>query len=196
MVLKILVRQLAKMLNKFESDRLILRSWNSSDVEPFLAMNQDDRVVEFLAGKMTKAQVEDFIFQANDHIEKYGFGLWALELKENGKLIGFTGLKYQDFAASFLPAFEIGWRLAFEYWGKGLAFEAAQKNLAIAFDEFKLDHLVSFTAVKNLRSQKLMQKIGMKRDLNGDFLHPKLAKNHHLSKHVLYRIARQDYLKS
>ncbi len=175
--------------NFFETKRLILRPWLESDIEPFYKINQNPKVIEFLAGAMSLEEIKNFISDVNIHIEKRGFGLWAVELKESHELIGFTGLKYQDFAAHFTPCIEIGWRLDSKYWGNGYATEAASEALKIGFQKFNLKEIVSFTVPQNLRSQAVMKKLGMERDFNGDFNHSKLPINHHLSKHILYRIS-------
>lgn len=88
----------------------------------------------------------------------------------------------------FSPAVEIGWRLGSEYWGKGLATEGAKAVLNYGFKKCGLKEIVSFTVPANVRSIRVMEKIGMKRDLAGDFHHPKLPKDHPLSLHVLYRV--------
>lgn len=177
----------------FETKRLILRSWRESDIEPFYKINQDEKVTEFLPGAMSLEEVKNFIKNMNQHIEDQGFGLWAVELKSNQKLIGFVGLKYQDFPAHFTPCVEVGWRLSSEFWGNGYATEAAAAALKIAFEKFKLKEVVSFTVPQNIKSQAVMERLGLKRDLNGDFNHSKLPKNHHLSQHVLYRISAQKW---
>lgn len=172
----------------FETKRLILRPWLESDIEPFHQINQDEKVVEFLPGKMSLIEVKKFISDVNNHILKHGFGLFAVELKANHELIGFVGLKYQDFVAHFTPCVEIGWRLGSNFWGKGYAADAAAAVLEIGFKKFKLKEIVSFTIPQNLRSRLVMERLGLAQDLNGDFNHSKLPINHHLSKHVLYRL--------
>ena len=93
---------------------------------------------------------------------------------------------------SFIPAVEIGWRIGSQFWRKGYATEAARAALEFGFEKIGLSEIVSFTVPANLRSIGVMEKIGMKRDVAGDFLHPKLPLDHRLSQHVLYRI-RRDY---
>ena len=116
-------------------------------------------------------------------------GLWAVEVTSSGAFIGFVGLNPVPFAAPFTPAVEIGWRLARPYWGSGFATEAARAVLAHAFGPWALEELVSFTSTTNLRSQRVMQKLGMRHDPADDFDHPSLPEGHRLRRHVLYRIA-------
>lgn len=92
------------------------------------------------------------------------------------------------FPAPFTPAVEIGWRLARSAWGKGYATEAARRALRFAFEDRGLDEVVSFTSAGNLRSQAVMERIGMTRDPAGDFDHPLVADGHPLKRHVLYRV--------
>ena len=102
--------------------------------------------------------------------------------------MGFIGLNCPAWDAHFTPCVEIGWRLAAAFWGKGYATEGAKAALEYAFKHLKLPQVVAFSVSDNLKSRRVMEKIGMARDLAGDFLHPKLAPQHPLAKHVLYRI--------
>lgn len=170
------------------TERLILRPWKNVDAPTFAAINQDEKVIEFLRGPLNLKECQNFIVKANDHIAKHGFGLWAVEVKETSEMIGFVGLNIPEFESHFTPCVEVGWRLASQAWGKGYATEAAKAVLEIGFRNFQLKEIVSFTVPQNLRSIAVMEKIGMKRDLQGDFFHPKLALDHPLSQHILYRI--------
>ena len=173
---------------KITTERLILRPWQDADVLAFAAINQDKKVIEFLRGPLSLEECQNFIAKANNHITKHGFGLWAVEVKDTKEMIGFVGLNIPDFESHFTPCVEIGWRLSSQSWGKGYATEAAKVVLEIGFKNFQLKEIVAFTVPQNLRSISVMEKIGMKRDLEGDFFHPKLALDHPLSQHVLYRM--------
>jgi ribosomal-protein-alanine N-acetyltransferase len=94
-----------------------------------------------------------------------------------------------SFEAHFTPAVEIGWRLAREHWGKGYATEAARAALAFGQTELDLDEIVSFTAAINLRSRRVMERIGLTHDPADDFDHPRVADGP-LRPHVLYRTGR------
>jgi RimJ/RimL family protein N-acetyltransferase len=83
---------------------------------------------------------------------------------------------------------EIVWRLAAEHWGQGYAQEAARAALHTAFVHLALKQVVSFTAMSNQRSQRVMQQLGMRRDPEEDFEHPDLPDGHPLRRHVLYRL--------
>ncbi len=175
-------------ITKIETERLILRSWREEDVEIFFEINNDEKVIEFLPKALNRQECQNFINKENAQIAQKGFGLWACELKKNNELIGFVGLGIPNFESHFTPCVEIGWRLSFKHWGNGYATEAAKMALEIGFENFGFKEIVSFTATQNLRSIAVMQKIGMTRDKNGDFNHPKLPSEHALSRHVLYRI--------
>jgi len=172
-----------------ETERLILRTWEKEDAEIYSRITQCSKVMEFLCGNsLSVEQVEDFILRENNCQSECGYALWAAELKETGELIGFIGLSYVDWENHFTPAMDVGWILGSQYWGKGYATEGASASLNYGFNELRLEEIVSFTAFANVRSIRVMERIGMIRDFDGDFAHPKLEPEHRLSKHALYRI--------
>lgn len=140
----------------------------------------------FRAGKQLADRIET-------HFSKHGFGLYAAELRSESRFIGYVGFNIPTFQAAFTPCVEIGWRLAAEYWGQGLATEAAREIVRYGFTELGLDELVSFTVPSNVRSIRVMEKVGMSRDPNGDFDHPQLPAGHRLRRHVLYRLSRSAH---
>jgi RimJ/RimL family protein N-acetyltransferase len=168
--------------------RLKLRRWVGTDDEPFAALNADPAVMEYFPHLLTRRQSDDLIDAIERGFEQRGFGLWAVEVRATGAFIGFTGLSEPSYETDFTPAVEVGWRLARAAWGKGYATEAARASLAFGFDHLDLDQIVSFTPVGNTRSRAVMERIGMRRDEEGDFDHPKLPRADPLSRHVLYRI--------
>src|SRR5579862_9265336 len=170
-----------------ETDRLILRRWQSSDLEPFAGLNADPRVMEFFPATLSRSQTEAMIAAVEERITRYGFGLWATELKETKDFIGFIGLNVPSNPLPFSPCVEIGWRLAFDSWGNGYAQEGARAALAFGFETIDIKEIVSFTTVGNLRSRHVMERIGMIRDAKDDFDHPGLPEHHPLRRHVLYR---------
>ena len=117
-----------------ETKRLIIRTWSLEDSEAYYNINQEEGVLKFLPSSLSIEEVNNFIKISNANHEIYGYSLWALELKSNNELIGFTGLNYTDWKAHFTPAVEIGWRLGFKYWGKGYAYEAAMASLQYGFE--------------------------------------------------------------
>ena len=111
-------------------------------------------------------------------------------------MIGIIGLMTPSFEAHFTPAIEIGWRLSSNHWNKGYATEGAKAVLRHAFTELNLDGVVSFTAVNNLASRRVMEKIGLKHNSKDDFDHPKLVEDCPLKRHVLYRLSKKDWMKN
>jgi len=173
-----------------ESDRLWLRNWEKRDREPFARLNADARVMEFFPACLSRAESDCMVDRIEEHFREHGFGAWAAELREERLFIGFVGLAVPKFEAHFTPCVEIGWRLAANYWGSGLATEGAQAVVRHAFEVLKLDALVSYTVPANLRSRRVMEKIGMTHSPSDDFDHPNLPEGHPLRRHVLYRLRR------
>jgi RimJ/RimL family protein N-acetyltransferase len=167
---------------------IILRRWRPSDREPFRALNADPRVMEFFPALLTPEESDDLIARIEQHFDKHGFGVYAAELIETQAFIGFIGLNIPAFEAPFMPAVEIGWRLAHDAWGQGLATEGARAVVQYAFETLKLPSLVSFTSPANLRSRRVMEKIGMIHNPVDDFDHPSLHEGHPMRRHVLYRL--------
>jgi RimJ/RimL family protein N-acetyltransferase len=127
-----------------ETERLLLRRWREADKEPFAGMNADPRVMEYMPGLLSREQSDALVDRIEHHF-RHGFGLWAAELRDSAEFIGFIGLSKPDFDASFTPCVEVGWRLAPQYWSRGLATEGAREAVRFAFQVLRLDSLVSFT---------------------------------------------------
>ena len=177
-----------------ETERLILRQWKNSDFEVFAEMNADDEVMKYFPSTLSREESDVLANKITGLIHQNNYGLMALELKSSGEFIGFTGLHKPEFKAHFTPCAEIGWRIARKYWGNAYAAEAARACLEYAFNELYLKEVVSFTALQNARSVRVMEKIGMKRDLEGDFDHPSLPETSPLKRHLLYRISKQQFI--
>jgi ribosomal-protein-alanine N-acetyltransferase len=166
-----------------------MRAWREEDLEPFAALNADPVVMEHFPSTLTRQESDALVVRITAQLDDLGYGLWALEVRDSGEFIGFTGLALQTFAAHFTPAVEVGWRLKQAAWGHGYASEAALAALAAGWDA-GLDEIVSMTATTNVRSQAVMQRIGMTHDPADDFLHPNVPDGHRLQPHVLYRMRR------
>jgi RimJ/RimL family protein N-acetyltransferase len=173
---------------ELQTERLKLRRWLPEDRKPFAQLNSDARVMEHFPAPLTREESNTMVQRIEAHFEHHGFGLWALEVPGVAAFAGFVGLMIPRFEAPFTPCVEIGWRLAFDHWGRGYAPEAARAVLRFAFERVRLSEIVSFTAVGNLRSRRVMEKIGMSHDPDSDFDHPALPAGHALERHVLYRI--------
>jgi RimJ/RimL family protein N-acetyltransferase len=170
------------------TERLWLRRWRASDRAPFAALNADPAVMQYFPASLSRAESDELIDRFEAGFERDGWGLLALEEQSTRELLGFTGLAHASFEAHFTPAVEIGWRLAHAAWGRGYATEAARRAATFAFETLTLDELVSFTAVGNLRSRAVMQRLGMTHDPREDFDHPHVCEGHDLRRHVLYRL--------
>jgi RimJ/RimL family protein N-acetyltransferase len=176
-----------------DTERLLLRLWEQRDREPFSRINRDARVMEFMPGGLSVAQSELFAERIQNHFREHGFGLYAAELRSESLFIGFVGLQVPKFQAQFTRCVEIGWRLSADYWGRGLATEGARAVVRHSFESLGLESLVSFTVPENVRSRRVMEKIGMTRDSSEDFDHPNLPEGHALRRHVLYRLERSEW---
>ncbi|MCA9799131.1 MAG: GNAT family N-acetyltransferase [Cyanobacteria bacterium HKST-UBA04] len=172
--------------------RLLLRPWTEADRAPFAVMNADPDVAAFLPNPLSRQESDRLIEAIERQFRLHGLGLWAVEETESGQLVGTVGLLVPGFIAHFTspsrPAVEVAWRLGRPYWGKGYATEAARAALAFGFTEKSLGEIVSFTHPDNLRSIAVMERLGMTRDMDGDFEHPFLPAGHRLRPHVLYRL--------
>ena len=179
--------------SELRTDRLVLRRWLAADRQPFAALNSDPMVMEHFPAPLTRAESDAFVDRIEDHFALHGWGLWAVQIAAGDTFIGYVGLSPATFAAHFTPAVEVGWRLAHEHWGQGYATEAARAAITDVFARSLADEIVSFTATTNLRSQQVMQKLGMRRDPHDDFEHPRVAVGHPLRPHVLYRLPRAEW---
>jgi RimJ/RimL family protein N-acetyltransferase len=143
--------------------------------------------MEFFPATLTGSDTGAKVTTIEKKIARDGFGFWAAELKEPKAFIGFIGLNAPDYPLPFCPCTEIGWRLAFDYWGHGYAQEGARAVLEYGFKKLLVTEIVSFTTVNNLRSRQVMEGIGMTYGAQSDFDHPSLPQDHPLRRHVLYR---------
>lgn len=176
-----------------ETERLILRRWTDEDLAPFAAINADPKVMEFIGPPKTEDETRQAVARIEDGFEENGFGLYAAELKETGALTGFIGVSVPHFKAPFTPCIEIGWRLSSAHWGRGLAPEGARAVLDNMFHRDGIAEIVSFTAVINKKSMRVMKKLGMKTNPRNNFDHPALPDDNPLRPHVLYRLNKNEW---
>jgi RimJ/RimL family protein N-acetyltransferase len=175
------------------TERLILRPWRDQDVAAFAALNADPEVMEEMGGPRSRADSEAAARRIREHFDAHGYGGWAVELPRVESFIGFIGLAVPGFEAFFTPCVEIGWRLTRAYWGHGYATEGARAALDFGFEKLGLGEIVSFATTTNLRSRRVMERIGMTRRAEEDFDHPNLPEGHPLRRHVLYRIGHAQW---
>jgi RimJ/RimL family protein N-acetyltransferase len=173
------------------TDRLLMRRWQESDREPFAELNADPDVMHYFPASLDRAGSDALLDRCEQRFEKQGFGLWALELREPGEFLGFTGLNPMPAGVPGAGGMEVGWRLGRSAWGHGYATEAAEAAVRVAFDDLGLDELWSMTAVLNTPSQAVMRRLGM--TLHAHFEHPSLEPGHPLRPHVVHRLARDRW---
>lgn len=172
------------MTDEIRTSRLLMRRWQRRDRSPFADINADPEVMQYFPSSLTRQESDDLVDRIEEHFVEHGYGLWALEVQ--GRLLGFTGLSWATWEADFTPAVEVGWRLARTAWGRGYASEAASAALSRGFQD--VDSVVSFTAMSNEPSRRVMERIGLRHVY--DFDHPGLSDQHPLQRHVLYRADR------
>jgi RimJ/RimL family protein N-acetyltransferase len=177
------------------TERLLMREWRDSDRAPYAALNADPDVMHHFPSRLTTEQSDEMVDRMIVGWRDHGFGLWAVERVDTGDFIGFVGLAAPTWQAAFTPCVEVGWRIGKQHWGNGFAPEAAVAALQWGFDNVELpdDEIVSFATEGNMKSRRVMEKIGMVRDTESDFDHP-LLPDWVDRRHVLYRINRRQFL--
>jgi ribosomal-protein-alanine N-acetyltransferase len=169
-----------------ETERLILRPFRETDRDAAFQVNADGRVSNWLGGPIDRAGSDAMIDRCNAHIRTHGFGFWAAEYRPEARLIGMIGVRHMPPDLPPAPAIEVGWRLAFDYWGRGLASEGASASIEWAFRHLWIDQVVAISSVANRASQTVMRRCGMIEDSSRAFAHPRFADDHPLSHHVVY----------
>lgn len=162
-----------------------LRPWRDSDFEPFAEMNADPEVMRFFLARLTRSEALEMFRRVRSQIDQHGWGVWAVEV--NGALAGMVGLNTPRWPLPFSPCTEVLWRLRREFWGQGIAHSAASQAIEYGFSQAGLTEIVAFTTPPNLRSIRLMERLGFDRDHAGDFDHPAVPAGHPLRRHILYR---------
>lgn len=170
--------------------RLILRPWQDRDRTAFTAINADPVVMTYFAASMTAAETDEAIARYNMQLDRDGFTMFAAEHRETGTLAGIIGMQTMRTIVPNLPqpAVEIGWRLAREFQGQGLATEGARAIVDFAFEQLRLPEVVAITAVGNTESRHVMEKLNMTHRPDLDFDHPLVPAGHPHQRHVLYAL--------
>ena len=186
---------MTQMKSVIKTERLVLRPWQQEDLELFAQLNSDARVMEYFPSTLNREESDNLAERISTKLEEQGWGLWAVSVPGIAEFIGFIGLSEPSFNAHFTPTVEVGWRLAYDFWGRGYATEGAIACLRYGFEKLNLNEIVSFTAIQNMRSRRIMEKIGLHHNPKDDFDHPKLQEGHLLRKHVLYRLSLDEWKK-
>lgn len=170
--------------------RLGLRRWLPGDTGLFAAMNADPEVMRYFPKMLNRSQTEGFISRIEEHFDRHGYGLYAVEELESGCFAGFIGFQWARFEADFTPCVEIGWRLERSRWGRGYASEGARECLRHGFETLGFAEVFSFTSNNNQRSIAVMERIGL--TYRKHFMHPGLPPGHRLREHVLYSLRKSE----
>lgn len=171
-----------------ETERLILRQWQDSDIPQMVDINADEQVMRFFPGTQDETRTRALIQKARDLYTKYGWGFYACQRRDSGAFIGTVGLSMATFEADFTPCIEILWRISSDHWGQGFAPEAAGAIVDDALNNRGIPEVVAFTPMINTPSIRVMQKIGMIAEPQRDFDHPLLPPEHPLRRHVFYAV--------
>lgn len=177
-----------------QTDRLILRQWTAQDRVQFAKINSDPEVMKYYPETLSSEASNAMADKIEDLINTQGWGFWALELKQDSKFIGFTGLHKPHYELPITPCVEIGWRLAKEHWGKGYATEAGRAALNTAFSTLQLPEVYSFATITNSLSIAVMQRLNMK-NMHSNFDHPVMPSTSPLKEHCLYKISHSQWAK-
>lgn len=168
------------------TERLGLRNWEDNDLAEMAKLNQDEKVMEFFPSTQDEAKTHGFIGRMQAHQAEYGYCYFAADRLDTGAFIGFIGLCRQSYLTDPAAFTDIGWRLKQAAWGKGFATEGAKACLAFAFEEMNLDKVYSVCSLINVKSENVMQKIGMHKEM--EFKHPVLGDYPELEDCSLYVI--------
>jgi RimJ/RimL family protein N-acetyltransferase len=150
------------MTMPLETERLVFRDWEPADLEAFHAICTDPSVMQFVGDgePWSWERTWQFVGQAREMSKAVGFCQWPVIYKPNSTVIGFCGLVPASDGA------EIGWRLAKEYWGRGLATEAASAVLKHGFETLGLQRIIATVQLPNRASIRVVEKLGLKAESN------------------------------
>ncbi len=173
-----------------ETERLRLRAWRPTDAVALHSIRCDPRVAATLGAPPSLARCEGTVERQAGHLVRHGYCFWAAERRDDERMVGWCGL--QPGKPPIEGEVEIGWTLASDLWGRGLATEAADAVLGWAWANTDLPRITAITAEVNARSRALMDRLGMMRCPDRDFDHPDLSDGDPLRRHVTYAIARSQ----
>lgn len=174
-----------EQFDNVETERLVLRRWHQSDAEPLADLNSDPEVMRYFVSMPDRSASEAMVARWELNFKRQGYGFWAVERRQDGVLLGMTGLNPIPPGMPGHGGVEVGWRLAQHAWGHGYASEAARAALQVA-SRAGLAEVWSFTAVLNTASQAVMRRVGL--SLETFFDHPDIPLGHPLRPHVLYHL--------
>lgn len=172
-----------------ETKRLLLRELRDSDLEQMFLLDSNPLVHKYLGNTpyTDKSQSQKYIDDVKEDYERYGISRLAVEEKETGQFIGWSGLRFypkeHEYNGNY-NFFDVGYRLLPQFWGKGYATESGLASLEYGFTKLKLDTIYGITEKDNEASHKVLLKIGL--TYAEDFYDKKLNKQlrwYHINKH-------------
>ena len=172
------------------TERLIVRPWQDSDRAPFAAMGRDPEVMATIGPLQTRADTDLDIDHLIARQHRQGHVFWAVERRADTAFLGFCGIEFGDADLPIADLPEIGWRLARAYWGQGYAWEAATGCLAWAWANRDWPTVYAITMPTNVRSWRVMKRLGMVRDRAMDFDHPGMRADDPRRAQITYRTNR------
>ena len=174
-----------------ETERLCLREWRETDIEPFIRHTNTATVMRWLGGVKSPELLEDVVRDRFIVWEaQHGHTFWVVERRQDKELLGFCGLKIADDVGSPVEGqVEVGWRLREDAWGQGYAKEAAIASLDFAFTRLTAPAVVALTVDGNRASWGLMERLGMQRRPELDYEGPAWAEG----RVIVYRIERAQW---
>jgi RimJ/RimL family protein N-acetyltransferase len=164
-------------IERFTTERLTAERPRPGDLSDLQRLHADPAFSSVFGLALSAEGVKEFLQETRDHWERHGFGLWTLRDRAEGVFVGRCGIRHVEIEGA--DEVELGYALLPEYWGKGLAIEASRVALSIAFGELGLDEVVAFTRPTNVRSRRVMEKLGFRYER--DFMYKGMP-------HVLYRL--------
>jgi RimJ/RimL family protein N-acetyltransferase len=143
-----------------ETGRLLLRRWKSADVDALAGLYTNPAIGRWL-GPLTRDDAQSTVARYEHHWDVFGFGRFAVEDRGDGRLVGRVGIMRQPDWTETPEKDEVGWVIAADRWGEGLASEAADAAIRDALDRVGLERVVSFTMPENAASRRVMEKCGL-----------------------------------
>ena len=172
---------------RLETERLVVRDWRDDDLDALHAICADPLVMAAIGPVQDRETARAGLARLMARTARDGHTFWALERKDDGRMIGFCGIA-RGTVPMIADELEIGWRLASDCWGQSYAREAAEASIGWAVANRPGRPIFAITSVGNRRSRGLMERLGMQRDLEMDFDHPDVADDSPLKPHVTYRL--------
>lgn len=176
--------------------RLLLRPCRDADKPVFRAILNTPGMMAELGGVQEPAAIDALVDKRIRDQQAHGHSYWGVELRETGELIGSCGVRIADnYPGTPVDGLhEVGWRIAEHHWGKGYAQEAARASLDWTWENTGAQIIASFTTPDNRRSWRLMERLGMSRRPDLDFLNPRYAPDHPLAPTIVYAAKRPEEL--